>query len=150
MRFFVFLVLGVVLASLASAAEVQSISVQPGYVQTLSANLNSGDTISGSISVTGGSGDDIDFSIKDPSGNEIFTKRRVAKGTTFSVTATQAGAYTFVFDNSFSLLSGKNVQLSYSYAPKSSFPSGSGGGRGFCGTGAILLAILGGLAILKK
>jgi len=148
MKLYLILVLALTLASLSYAAQVEAVNVPAGSVSTLTVNLQSGDVVSGSISITGGSGDDIDFSIKDPSGNEVFTKRRVAKGGTFSFTATQAGAYSMVFDNSMSLVSTKLVQVSYNYTPQqTASPSGRGG---LCGAGAILLAAFGGLAILRR
>ena len=38
---------------------------------------------------------------------------RIGQGTTFEFTAQESGAYTFHFDNTFSLISSKTVTLSY-------------------------------------
>lgn len=97
----------------AHAAQVQNCSVQPGAQCTITFNLNNGDQVSGSISVTGGSGNDVNFWITSPSGATIYNAGRISGGTTFSLSANQSGAYIVHFDNSFSLLSSKQVTLSY-------------------------------------
>ena len=104
-----------------NAATVQQCNVSAGSQCTLTFNLNNGDQVSGSISVTGGSGNDINFYITNPTGGQIYNAGRVSGGTSFSFTADSSGAYILHFDNSFSLLSSKQVTASYDVTP-------SGGG----------------------
>lgn len=97
----------------ASAATVQNCTAPAGSQCTLTFNLNNGDSVSGSVSVTGGSGNDINFYITNPAGAQIYSAGRVSGGTSFSFTADSSGAYILHFDNSFSLLSSKQVTVSY-------------------------------------
>jgi hypothetical protein len=89
----------------------------PSLSQTVrTVNLSQGDSVSGSISVYGGSGNDIDFHVTDPNGNTILSYARVTD-TSFSFSASITGTYKMVFDNSFSLISSKSVTLDYSVQP---------------------------------
>jgi hypothetical protein len=108
-----------VLASPAYASTVQQCNVAAGSQCTLTFNLNNGDSVSGSISVTGGSGNDVNFYISDPTGGQIYNAGRVSGGTSFSFTANSSGAYILHFDNSFSLLSSKQVTVSYDVSSSS-------------------------------
>jgi hypothetical protein len=80
----------------------------------LTFNLNNGDQVSGTVSITGGSANDINFRVTGPSGATVYDAGRVTGGTSFSFTANQPGAYILHFDNSFSLLSSKQITVSYS------------------------------------
>ena len=107
-----------------NASQVQSIQVSPGYEQTLTYNLSSGQTFSGSISISGGSGNDVNFWVTNPQGASILNYGKVSGGTSFEFTAQSSGAYTLHFDNSFSIISSKSVYLTYDVtSPK------VGGGR---------------------
>ena len=97
----------------AYAATVQQCSTSAGSQCTLTLNLNNGDKVSGSISITGGSSNDVNFYVTNPSGAKIYDAGRVTDGTSFAFTADTSGAYILHFDNSFSLLSGKQVTVSY-------------------------------------
>lgn len=99
--------------SLANASSVETVQVGPLSQQTLIFNLDSGQKFSGSLSISGGSGNDIDFWVTDPTGTTILNLGRVSQGTSFDFTAQASGAYTFYFDNSFSLLTTKTVSLTY-------------------------------------
>jgi len=101
------------LIPLAYADEVKTLNVDAGHEMIFTINLSGGMNVKGSISVTGDSGDDIDFWISDPTGNKISGLGRVSQGTQFEFTANQDGAYSLHFDNSFSLLSTKNVIITY-------------------------------------
>ncbi|MDA4127641.1 MAG: emp24/gp25L/p24 family protein [Thaumarchaeota archaeon] len=103
------------------AATVQQCTVNPGEVCTLTFNLNNGDKVSGSISISGAS-NDVNFYVTNPAGARIYDAGRVTGGTTFSFTADSSGAYILHFDNSFSLLSSKQVTASYDIT------TGGGGG----------------------
>ena len=97
----------------ANAATVQQCSAPAGSQCTLTFNLNNGDKVSGSISITGGSSNDVNFYVTNPSGAKIYDAGRVTDGTSFTFNADTSGAYILHFDNSFSLLSGKQVTVSY-------------------------------------
>ena len=93
-------------------SEVESFSVPEGGVQTFWFNLDSGDSVSGSMSIAGGN-DDINFWVTDPSGQLIIPKQGVVGGKNFQFTAVRNGAHTLHFDNSFSIFTGKVVTLTY-------------------------------------
>jgi hypothetical protein len=105
-----FMIIGV---SVAHATQTETVQVAAGYVQSLIFNLDDGDKFSGSLSVSGGSGNDVDFSVTNPQGNTIVNLGRVSQGTTFEFTAQGSGAYTLKFGNDFSIFSSKTVTLSY-------------------------------------
>jgi hypothetical protein len=111
------LLLAFALAPSAFASSVQQCSVPAGSQCTLTFNLNNGDSVSGSISVTGGTGNDVNFYITNPTGAQIYSAGRVSGGTSFSFTADSSGAYILHFDNSFSLISSKQVTVSYNVTP---------------------------------
>lgn len=95
------------------ADEVKTFNVDAGYEQIFTLDLNEGMKIDGSMSITGGSGNDVDFWITDPVGNKIVDLGRVSQGTQFEFTANQDGAHSLHFDNAFSILSNKNIVLTY-------------------------------------
>jgi hypothetical protein len=96
-----------------SASQVETTQVSPGTSRTLTFNLVSQDRFSGSLSISGGNGNDIDFKVTDPQGTVIVGLGRVSQGRSFDFVAQQSGAYTFYLDNSFSIFSSKTVSLSY-------------------------------------
>ena len=75
--------------------------------------MNNGVKLTGSLAISGGSGNDIDFWVTDPLGATILNLGRVHQGATFEFTSQKSGAYTFHFGNTFSLLSSKTVNLTY-------------------------------------
>jgi hypothetical protein len=99
--------------SLVNASSVQTVQVAPMTEQMLIFNLQTGQKFTGTLAISGGSGEDIDFRVVDPSGATIVNLGRVSHGATFEFTAQESGAYTLHFDNSFSLLSTKTVNLTY-------------------------------------
>jgi hypothetical protein len=98
---------------LVRASSVQVVQVGALTEQTLTFNLSAGQTFTGSLAISGGSGNDINFWITDPEGATIVNLGRVSQGGSFDFTAQMSGAYTLYFDNSFSLLSSKTVSLTY-------------------------------------
>jgi len=106
------ILLSIILLSV-NATEVEVLIVEPLSRITLTFNLNEGDIFSGSLAISGGANNDIGFWITDPHGNIIVDLGRISHGTTFEFTAKSSGAYTFHFDNSFSIFSTKQVNLSY-------------------------------------
>ena len=95
------------------AEEVRTFNVDAGDEQIVTLDLNAGMKVDGSMSITGGSSNDVDFWITDPIGNKIVDLGRVSQGTEFEFTANQNGAHSLHFDNAFSVLSNKNVVLTY-------------------------------------
>jgi len=107
----------ILLTGLVSAhADVQNLVVQPGQAYTVAISLTNGDQVTGSLSITGGSGNDVNFWVTDPSGATIENLGRVSQGGSFQFSAVQSGGYTLHIDNSFSILSSKQVTLTYNVA----------------------------------
>jgi ABC-type oligopeptide transport system substrate-binding subunit len=96
-----------------NASQVKSTQVDALSTTSLTINLDEGDTFSGSLSISGGSGNDINFKVTNPQGATIVNLGKVSQGATFEFTADDSGAYTFHLDNSFSWLSSKAVSISY-------------------------------------
>jgi hypothetical protein len=86
-----------------------SFSVGPFNSHSISVSLPHNGKISGSFSVTGGSGNDIDFRIEGLT--TYYSESRVTS-LAFSFEAPYSGSFDLVFDNSFSWLSSKTVSLS--------------------------------------
>ncbi len=95
------------------SANSQTFTVPAGSSEQVSLNLNGGDSVTGTISVSGGSGNDVNFKITDSNGNIISSQDRITS-TSFSFTASTSGTYKLSFDNSFSVFSSKSVSLDYS------------------------------------
>ncbi len=109
----VFLCVLLLSISAVGAAEVETITVDPlGGEEILTFNLNNGQKFSGSLSISGGIGDDINFWVQSPNGTQILNLGSVSEGTEFEFTSEQDGAYTLHFKNS-ALLSSKTVNLTY-------------------------------------
>jgi ABC-type phosphate/phosphonate transport system permease subunit len=75
-------------------------------------SFNQNDYVSGSIVVTGGASDAINFYITDPKGNNVVSYDDVTQKS-FSFTASTTGNYTAYFDNREGLFA-KSVTFSYS------------------------------------
>ncbi|MGI0011238.1 MAG: emp24/gp25L/p24 family protein [Nitrosopumilaceae archaeon] len=93
--------------------EVETVSVPAGSMQSITFNLSNGAKFKGSLAVSGGSGNDINFWVSNPTGDHIVSKRGVTVGGNFQFTADEEGAYTLFFDNSFSIFSSKIVTVTY-------------------------------------
>ncbi len=129
---FVLIVFLVLLGSLTVFAHAQqTFTVPPLSEQTVKVNLNQGDSVNGTVSVSGGTGTGVDFMVSDPNGKELLSYNYTSY-TTFSFSASINGTYTLSFDNSFcSCVGGKNVSLDYSVNDKPvqrSLAVGSNGG----------------------
>lgn len=96
-----------------SYAEFQTIQINPSETKYLSVFLNQGDTIQYSMSISGGSGNDVNFVIQDPDSNTLM-KIRVSGSYNGELTSNTSGNYQFSFGNTFSILSSKQVQFTYS------------------------------------
>jgi hypothetical protein len=82
---------------------------------TTTINLNKGDVVSGSVNVSGGVGNDINFYISDPNGNNVVNLSHVTQFS-FSFTAPSTGTYIVHFDNTIGLLQ-KSVTFTYNVTP---------------------------------
>ena len=102
--------------SLAKASDVRVVSIGPLTTRTLTFNLNQGQRFSGSLSISGGSGNDIDFWVTNSVGATILNLGRVSQGRQFAFTADRDGGFTLHFGNTFSLISTKTVTLTYDVA----------------------------------
>ena len=109
------------LPALVCASQVESFTVRPLQKYSFIMNLNAGDRVYGSISVSGGSANDIDFWVIDPVGAVIRNYGRVRYGASFDFTASREGAYTMIFDNSFSVFGSKQIALTYNVESQSLF-----------------------------
>lgn len=89
-----------------------SFTVGPLTYSSMTVNMNSGAIFEGYLTVRGGN-DDIRFYIKDSYGNVVLDKNRVQGRYDFSYQATAEGFHTVYFDNSFSLITSKEVYLHY-------------------------------------
>jgi hypothetical protein len=107
------ILLSVIAFSLVKASSVETVQVGALSEQMLIFNLKTGQKFTGSLAISGGSGNDIDFWITDPLGTSILNLGRVSQGRSFDFTAQASGAYTFHFSNGFSWLSSKTVNLTY-------------------------------------
>ena len=100
------------LSLIVGIAKAETFTVPPFQEYSKSIGLSNRDKVSGSISVVGGSGNDVNFYVTDPNGNTILSYDRVTQ-TSFSFSASTTGTYVMHFDNSFSILSSKSVTLDY-------------------------------------
>ena len=86
----------------------QSFKVPSGREHKILFNLPAGATVEYRFQ----SSPDIDVRFEDPMGNHLAQLSRAYNGSS-SVTVDSLGTYALVFDNSFSLFTGKDVSLTY-------------------------------------
>lgn len=103
----------VIACSVVNASRVEVLQVDPLTTRMLIFNLNSGQKFTGSLAISGGSGNDIDFWVTDPQGTKVLDLGKVSQGRTFEFVAQSSGAYTFHFGNTFSWFTSKTVNLTY-------------------------------------
>jgi hypothetical protein len=89
----------------------QSFTVAPNQAKTIFVSANTGDRLTGSFTIQGGSGNDVNFSIKDPVGNVALNGGRVSNMWQFDFVCPSTGSYQIVFDNRFSIISKKTIDL---------------------------------------
>ena len=104
------LVLAVVLYFI-STPQTGNVSIGPGQIELTYFHIFTltSAQVTGSLTISGGSGNDINFWVTNPQGTTILNDGRVSQGTSFEFTAQSSGAYTLHFDNSFSTVSTKTV-----------------------------------------
>lgn len=109
----------------AYAYSTTTITVPAGNKYTLYADLNAGDRFQVSISVSGGTNDDVYLLVTDPNDNTLISGRVVQQYST-EIVADVAGRYNFQFDNSVSVVSDKYVSFSYQTVSQSGNANTSG------------------------
>ena len=108
----------------------QTFTIPPLSERTVKLNLNQGESVSGTVSVSGGTGTGVDFMVNDPNGKELLSYNYTSY-TSFAFSASITGTYVLSFDNSFcSCAGGKNVTLNYSVNDKPVPVSSQGGSNG--------------------
>jgi len=142
----VFLSVLLLLASVVSAAEVETITIGALSEETFTYNLNEGQQFSGSLSVSGGLGDNIIFSVKAPNGTEIVNLGSVSEGTEFDFMANQDGAYTLIFF--FFCLVSRTVNLTYDI--KTLTIAGLDGTQVLIASFLVILVIVTGIIVIFK
>ena len=90
----------------------RSLTVEPLSAMTLTINMSQGAVFEGYLTVRGGN-DDIRFYIEDSYGNKVLDINRVRGRYDFSYKATSEGFHTIYFDNSFSIITSKQVYIHY-------------------------------------
>jgi len=92
--------------------EDRSFTVEPFEAITITINMSKGAVFEGYLTVRGGN-DDIRFYIEDSYGNRVLDINRVNGRYDFSYVATSEGFHTIYFDNSFSVITSKQVYMHY-------------------------------------
>ena len=80
-------------------------------------SLEQGDKVHIKMRISGGN-NDIEFYIKDPSGTYVRSPSKIYSYYEYSFTAGSSGTYELWFDNSFSLLTSKNIYLELTIKPE--------------------------------
>ncbi len=108
----------------------QTFTVPPLSEKTVPLNLNQGNFVKGTVSVSGGTGTGVDFMVSDPNGKELLSYNYTSY-MSFSFSASITGTNVLSFDNSLcSCAGGKNVTLAYSVNDKPVQASSQGGSNG--------------------
>jgi predicted phage tail protein len=124
------------------ACAQQTFVVPPLSEKTINVTLNQGESVKGTVSVTGGTGTGVDFAVIDPDGNKLLSYNYTSY-TSFSFNALIAGTYALSFNNSFcSCVGGKNVELDYSVNGKPLQGSSNAGSNGKFSTLIIAMSVV--------
>ena len=89
----------------------QSFTVAPNEAKAVPISVNSGDRLTGSFAIEGGRGNDVNFYVKDALGNLILDGGRVSNNWQFDFVCASSGSYQLNFDNGFSIISNKAINL---------------------------------------
>ncbi len=89
-----------------------SFDVAPLSSTNTTITMSKGDILEGYLTVRSGN-DDIRFYIEDSYGNKVLDINRVRDRYDFSYKATSEGFHTIYFDNSFSVITSKQVYIHY-------------------------------------
>lgn len=116
-----------------SFAESKSFTVRAGDEQSLNFSMNEGDRIKFWITVSGGANDDINLRITDY--QNTLSEKRIYSNYEDEIWRSESGSISFVFDNTISIISSKQVNFSYEIIPNPQ-------AQGSYGYGGILVLIL--------
>ena len=90
-----------------------TVTVPAGKLYTFSfPNIKAGNILEGYFITTGGN-NDVGFRIQSPSGGYLLDLSRVTGRYDFHIVATRDGPYVLIFDNGFSVVTSKIVNLMY-------------------------------------
>ena len=112
---------------------------------TFTFDLNKNQNVKLEFSVKGGSGNEIDIRILDPTGKVIFNRPKTVS-VSVTITAEMDGEYEVELDNSFSLLTSKQVTMTYEF-PVIALPEGGIPAFPFA---SIILGLMAVFAISRK
>lgn len=101
-------------------------TVAAGKAPYLTYNLGNGTVVRTTLTISGGSGNDIRLYIKDSAENIVFDSGRVSRTYSYDFVSQKNDSYRVFFDNSFSIISTKTVSYSvikayyttFSYGPR--------------------------------
>lgn len=88
---------------------ITRVQVPAGSASTVQVTLAKGALLEGSFTVDR----DVNFAVLEPGGNAAYNPGRVSGKHLFSVVAPAAGSYTLRFDNRFSFITRKQIELQY-------------------------------------
>lgn len=92
----------------------QTFTLEPNNKQILSLNLNQGDYVNGTVTVSGGDSNEIKLEVADPKGTDVLSYYYTACAN-FNFSANTTGTYQLTLDNPFcSCNTAKNVTIDYS------------------------------------
>ena len=106
--------LGLIASCTRTVTEHSEITLSSGQYMTIPVNLKAGDLIDGSVTVVGGTNLDIAFAIQDPNGRNATDLVR-KRSHNFTYRARQDGIHHLYLDNTYSLLTGKIVSLTFKH-----------------------------------
>ena len=125
-----------------AGVEYEEFTVKAGQTRVLSYWMNEDDTISFTVNVSGGSGDDINLIMRSPSNNDLLSGL-IQREYSADFVALETGNYKFEFDNSFSVFSSKNVNFNYRIDEASHSSSGGSDWSGILAALVIIGVIIG-------
>lgn len=94
-------------------SNLSKVTVSPGKDGYLYFYLKKGYVLQGTISVSGGSGNDVDFALEDSTGKKHLSKSRMSGSNTITFTAPSDGSYRIYLSNKFSTFSSKYVTFDF-------------------------------------
>lgn len=105
-----------------SISKSYTLDISPLSSRYIVLSLSPNDYVYVSGDISGGN-NDIEFYITDPDGNYVRQRSRVYGSFSYGFTAYREGSYTLWFDNSFSIITSKTVNLELSVKPTGTYVS---------------------------
>ena len=106
--------LGLSCTELSTVTTTENITLKAGQYMSISLTLRPGELVDGSFTVQGPTTLDIKFAVQDPSGRNVYGPVRSRSGS-FTYRARSAGVHYLYIDNTYSLVTGKIITLSYTH-----------------------------------